>query len=77
MRFRFTLRFCTFALVVPFLCGCQSLNLDGWSKNKTPWGTPDKSTKIDSDEILDPLGRRNANRTRNANRIDIAFGVTI
>ncbi len=62
MRFRFTLLICTFALVVPILCGCQSLNLDRWTKNKTPWGTTDGETKIDPDEILDPLGRRKANR---------------
>ncbi|MCH2183293.1 MAG: outer membrane protein assembly factor BamD [Mariniblastus sp.] len=63
MRFRFTLRICACALLVPLFGGCQTLNLDFFNKQKKPdWGATSDDTSVDPDEILDPLGRRQANR---------------
>ena len=63
MWFRFTLRLCACALLLSFLGGCQTLNFDFFNKQKkTDWGATSEDTSIDPDEILDPLGRRQANR---------------
>ena len=62
MWLRFILSICTVTAAIPFLCGCQSLNFDRWTKSKTAWGATDKNSEVDPDEILDPLGRRKADR---------------
>ena len=62
MQLRSTFLICTFVWATPLLCGCQSLNLDGLMPSTMPWEASDEETAIDADEIMDPLGRRQANR---------------